>query len=106
MTSFDCHLFVESLVRTAKDNINIAIDLVYETIEDLLINSEYVTCDYILYLIDVEDLDPAVLISLLVITLPAKKRLRHRPRFFYRVFRLIYLSYGKKHADKVLNSLE
>ena len=59
-----------------------AIDRIYETIDEMLRNSEFAKVDALLYWTPVADTKTAILLAYLTITFPARNKLPSRARFF------------------------
>jgi hypothetical protein len=64
-----------------------AVELVFDTIDDLLLEGRFQVCDDTLRAVDVERLNPTLLLALLSITLAAKDRLHGREALLKRIER-------------------
>lgn len=62
-----------------------AADMVFDEIDTLLSSREFLKCDKILQVIDVDRLNTSILISFLSATLPAKNILSNRPGLVQRI---------------------
>ncbi len=82
---------VYSLVK--REEIDPAIDLLFEKIDDLLVDGHFTACDDILRAIDVSRLDTNLLVAVLSITVAAREHLPYRVRWLERATqRLMELS--------------
>lgn len=87
-------------------NLDQKIDRIYDKIDRLLCEGKFDIVDKILENIPTTHLCIDLLISFLVITLPAKTKLRNRAHFYIKVERNILWHYGRKNIDKLLAGLK
>lgn len=81
-----------------------ALDLLFEKVDDLLVEGRMEQCDRLLKKIDEKRLDTSLLVGVLSITLPAKTSLKERPSFFERAkTRLQELAPGR--SERLLSGL-
>lgn len=73
-----------------KGEIDDAIDILFDTFDDLFMDGEFEKADELLPTIEVEKLDTNLLVALLVITYPAKEKLSNRPAVVERVKERLY----------------
>jgi hypothetical protein len=83
-----------------------AIDLLFEKIDDLLSAGTFSVCDSVLDKADLRKLDVDLTVAFLVITLPAKKRLERRAKFFNKARKAFTTKYGRSEADRILQGLK
>lgn len=82
------------------------LDYLYDTIDDLLLEEQYDTCDAYLKEIDIEQLDPDILVGLLTITYSARDQLRTRGEIFQRISALFEKIMDRAEMIATLRGLE
>lgn len=75
----------EMYLLVAHRELERAVDLLFERVDDLLLEGRMNECDAILRTIDIDQLDSNLMVSLLSITLPAASELPYRPTLVARV---------------------
>lgn len=99
--------FLEKTYQTvARGDIDTATDEVFDRIDGLLEAGDFAACDRILQMADPDRLDSNLMVAFLVITLPARERLRERGAFHDAVRRILATSRGEAAAEEILRGLE
>ena len=89
-----------------KGRINAALAILFDTLEDELINKNYSKCDRFLSSVEVSDFDPKLLIGILTITFPWKKELLFRESLFVDISNYIHHIFPRDEAKSILIGLE
>lgn len=85
-----CFSFIEQAKELDKQgHTDEAIDLIYDKIDEMLLAGYFHDVDLLLSTLSVSDLSMDLLLSILMATLPAKKRLVERDRFFKNVEQIL-----------------
>lgn len=82
-----------------------AADVLFDHVDDLLLEQQFQSCDDLLRTIDLKRLDRNLLIALLSITLSAKEALPYRPRLLERT-RARLTSSDPGRVDRLLDGLD
>lgn len=91
---------------SAQEKTDCAIDVIFNYMNNLLVEGKFEFCDRILSEVALTRIPPVLMISFLTITAAAKPKLKNRHRFFSIVQRLIVQERGEKGAQRLLNGLE
>lgn len=83
-----------------------AIDVIFEYINQLLVERRFEACDRILGDVEIARIPTVLMVSFLTITAAAKSKLRNRRRFYKSVERFVALERGNKAAQHLLDGLE
>lgn len=94
-----------NILQKAGD-IEISLDYVFNTIDDLLIEGQFDLCNSLLDNIEIKELDINILIGILTITSEFKEKLYIRESFFQKVQDFIYDIYSFEEAEQILAGLE
>jgi len=95
---------VYDLARSGKEEL--AIDVIFEYMNGLLVQGKFGTCDRILAEVDIGRIPPVLMVSFLTITAAAAPRLKNRRRFHQFVRALVARERGEKAAERLLDGLE
>lgn len=99
--------FKNKIINLIKDNkIDSALDVVFNEIEDALVNGEFSLIDSLLMDEEILRLDTNVLICILTVTLNWKNSLSQRSAFYYSVANIIHLRFHEEEAIEILSGLE
>lgn len=83
-----------------------ALDLLYDTIDDLLLDHQYAECEKYLREMDPEELPNTVLVGLLTITFAARNFLRERSNAYGRIARKLSQTMSPEQVAATLRGLE
>lgn len=83
-----------------------ALDLLYDTLDDLLLDHQYAECEKYLRDMDPEKLPNAVLVGLLTITFAARRFLRERANAYGRIARKLSQTMSPDQVAATLRGLE
>lgn len=83
-----------------------AIDLIYDYIDDRLLDGNFAHVDFVLEDIDMGRLPTVLHLSFLTVTLAAKSKLNNRTRFFDKAFNRVACKEGLEKADRLFKGLE
>ncbi len=83
-----------------------ALDLLYDTLDDLLLDHRYAECEKYLRDIDPEELPNAVLVGLLTITFAARNFLRERSSAYGRIAKKLSQTMSPDQVAATLRGLE
>lgn len=106
MTQHEIDVFLDSAYLVSKTSVDRALDIIFNTIDDLLLDDKFDICNQILESVWVDVFDLDLLLGFLTITFAAKSHLKCRERFFERVYDKCLLEEGKKHTEELLVGLE
>jgi len=65
------------------DQRDLCMDLIFDHINDLLLQGDFETCDEILEQLEIDKLSPCLMISFLTITVAARSKLKERNNLFH-----------------------
>lgn len=100
------HTFLRGLEkRVAQGRVDNALDVLYDRVDDLLLEGAFNTCNALLACVDVERSDETLLLGILTITHAARERLPRRAEFFRQVRGRI-LRTSPNEAEGLLQGLE
>ena len=83
-----------------------AIDVIFEYINNLLVEGHFETCDRILGEVDIARIPTVLMVSFLTITAAAKAKLKNRRRFYKLVERVVARERGAKATQRLLDGLD
>lgn len=83
-----------------------ALDLLYDTLDDLLLDHQYAECEKYLRETDPERLPDAVLVGLLTITFAARRFLRERAYAYLRIAKKLARTMSPEQVAATLRGLE
>jgi hypothetical protein len=101
----DIAVFLTEVYDLGKRDPECCQDLVFDTLDRLLCDSQVDFCDQILASVEVERLPPWLLRSFLVITAAAKEKLPSRSDFFSRAFAAMEQQSGSDRTRRLLERL-
>jgi hypothetical protein len=87
-----------------KGNIDSALDLIYDQIDEMLRKAEFSKLDLVLAELPVSDLSIDLLLGILTATLPARSRLSNRAHLFAEIVGV--LTERREYQDGLLTGLE
>jgi hypothetical protein len=88
------------------DDIEIATDLLYDHLDQLLCRGEFTECDRILQEADVSRLSSSLMRSLLTVTYPARDQLPSRPGLYERVEQQLLEQRGEALTARLISRLK
>jgi len=91
---------------SARGKEDYAIDVIFEFMNNLLVEGQFEACDRILSEVAIARIPPVLMVSFLTITAAAKPKLKNRHRFFSIIRRLVARQRGEKAAQRLLDGLE
>lgn len=91
---------------TLHNNIDLAMDLIYDYIDYNLLASKFNHVDYVLKNIDMGRLPTVLHLSFLTVTLAARSKLNDRRRFFDKAFNRVVCKEGLEKANRLFERLE
>lgn len=83
-----------------------AIDVIFEYMNNLLVERQFEACDRILGEVDIARIPTVLMVSFLTITAAAKAKLKSRRRFYKLVERLVAKERGEKATQRLLDGLD
>jgi hypothetical protein len=83
-----------------------AIDVIFQYMNNLLVEGQFNACDRILGEVDIARIPPVLMVSFLTITAAAKTKLKNRERFLNVVRRVVARERGEKAAGRLLDGLD
>ena len=95
---------IYDLVKRGKEDY--AIDVIFEYMNNLLIDGQFDACDLILAEVALAKIPPVLMVSFLTISAAAKSKLRNRDTFFKIARRMVAKQRGEKAADRLLDGLD
>lgn len=104
----DDKLIISKIKRITSDNgdIDLVLDYIFETFNDLLVLSRFDICNKILEGIDVKEFAIDSLIGMLTITADWSNELEGRKAFYQNVHNFTYSIYSESEAKAILIGLE
>lgn len=97
--------FVSILKLQSIQKIDTALDVIYESVQNFLLDGKFDLVDEMLVDGKIKELVPDLQLGLLVVTRPFKGKLSRRVDFFKVVHTNFVLSKSQERADRILNSL-
>jgi hypothetical protein len=101
----DVALFLERVYRLSESDEDGAIDEVYNFMDDCLLEGEFSVCDVALESADPKKLPHSVIVSFLIVTQRAKKKVeRGRNRFYERATDAVAEKHDQDYVHKLLRN--
>ena len=98
-------LYLKILELQKEDRVS-ALTLLFDEIEDRLIDGKYDFCEEFMKNIQIEDFSVSVLVGVLIITRPFKDKLMNREDCSNRIRKYIYDNHDKEESDQIFQDID